>query len=101
MKHLDIDFHIYTPELKLSDSFRAIEKIAENGGVEKIEYVNLLSAPDACLEWHVFYKDEDQNIWQIDMIHIVKGSRYDGFLKTLPPGSAKTRRRNKKKRSCG
>ena len=83
MKHLDIDFHIYTPELKLSDSFRAIEKIAENGGVEKIEYVNLLSAPDACLEWHVFYKDEDQNIWQIDMIHIVKGSRYDGFFENI------------------
>ena len=83
MKHLDIDFHIYTPELKLSDSFRAIEKIAENDGVEKIEYVNLLSAPDACLEWHVFYKDEDQNIWQIDMIHIVKGSQYDGFFENI------------------
>lgn len=26
MKHLDIDFHIYTPVLKLSDSFGAIEK---------------------------------------------------------------------------
>ena len=83
MKHLDIDFHIYTPELKLSDSFCAIEKIAENDGVEKIEYANLLSAPDACLEWHVFYKDEDQNIWQIDMIHIVKGSRYDGFFENI------------------
>jgi len=83
MKHLDIDFHIYTPELKLSDSFCAVEKIAENDGVEKIEYANLLSAQDACLEWHVFYKDEDQNTWQIDMIHIVKGSQYDGFFENI------------------
>lgn len=83
MKHLDIDFHIYTPVLKLSDSFGAIEKIAENNGVEKIEYANLLSAPDACLEWHVFYKDDDRNIWQIDMMHIVKGSRYDGFFENI------------------
>ena len=83
MKHLDIDFHIYTPELKLSDSFCAVEKIAEKDGVEKIEYANLLSAQDACLEWHVFYKDEDQNTWQIDMIHIVKGSQYDGFFENI------------------
>ena len=83
MKHLDIDFHIYTPKLKISDSFKAIEKIAENEGIEKLEYTNLSLTPEACLEWHLFYKDDNKDVWQIDMIHILKGSRYDGFFENI------------------
>lgn len=80
MTHKDIDFHIYTPELKISDSFQAMALIAEKPGIKRIEYANLLNCPDTCLEWHAWYEDEESNIWQIDMMHIVKGSRYDGFF---------------------
>ena len=42
MTHRDIDFHIYTSPLELSDSFWAMAKLAENPSVKKIECANLL-----------------------------------------------------------
>lgn len=83
MKHRDIDFHIYTPTLTLADSFRAMEKLAENESVKRIEYVNLLHTVEACIEWHAWYQDTDSELWQIDMIHIRKGSRYDGYFEKV------------------
>ena len=74
MKHRDIDFHIYTSSLSLADSFRAMAKLAENTSVKKIECVNLLHTVEACVEWHAWYQDSDNALWQIDMIHIRKGS---------------------------
>ena len=80
MKHRDIDFHIYTSSLSLADSFRAMAKLAENTSVKKIECVNLLHTVEACVEWHAWYQDSESELWQIDMIHIRKGSRYDGYF---------------------
>ena len=80
MKHRDIDFHIYTSTVTLADSFRAMEKLAENESVKRIEYVNLLHTVEACIEWHAWYQDSESELWQIDMIHIRKGSRYDGYF---------------------
>ena len=42
MKHLDIDFHIYTPQFSLSDSFQAMVKLTENKSFMKMEHKNLL-----------------------------------------------------------
>ncbi len=83
MKHLDIDFHIYTEKLNPEISFKAVGKIASCKGVEKIDFINLSEEQDACLEWHLLYKDENHNRWQIDMIHIRKGSKYDGFFEKI------------------
>ena len=83
MRHRDIDFHIYTSSLSLADSFRAMAKLAENTSVKKIECVNLLHTVEACVEWHAWYQDSDNALWQIDMIHIVKGSRYDGYFEKM------------------
>lgn len=80
MKHHDIDFHIYTSPFSLSDSFQAMMKLAGNSSITKMEHVNLLETPEACLEWHAWYRDESHELWQIDMIHILRGSRYDGFF---------------------
>ena len=77
MKHRDIDFHIYTPSLNLADSFRAMARLAENTSVKKIECVNLLHTIEECIEWHAWYQDSDNTLWQFDMIHIRKGSRYE------------------------
>lgn len=80
MKHRDIDFHIYTSPFSLSDSFQAMMKLAENKSIIKIEHVNSLDTEEACMEWHAWYRDEENELWQIDMIHILKDSRYDGYF---------------------
>lgn len=83
MKHRDIDFHIYSSALNLSDSFRAMAVLAENPSVQKIEYTNLLDTEEECIEWHAWYQDREGELWQIDMIHIREGSRYDGYFERV------------------
>lgn len=83
MKHRDIDFHIYSSPLSLSDSFKAMAILAENPHIKKIECANLMHTEEACIEWHALYEDTEGKIWQIDMIHIQKGSRYDGFFEKM------------------
>ena len=83
MKHRDIDFHNYTSPLDLSASFRAIAELAENTSVKKIEYTNLLHTAEACIEWHAWYKNMEGELWQMDMIHIQEGSRYDGYFERV------------------
>ena len=63
MKHRDIDFHIYSSPLNLTDSFQAMARLAENPSIKRIECANLL--------------------WQMDMIHIREGSRYDGYFEKV------------------
>ena len=83
MKHRDIDFHIYTSPLDLSASFRVMAELAENMSIKKIEYTNLLHTAEACIEWHAWYKDMEGELWQMDMIHIQEGSRYDGYFERV------------------
>lgn len=83
MKHRDIDFHIYTSPLNLSDSFRAMARLAENTSIKKMECANLLHTVEECIEWHAWYQDTEDELWQIDMIHIKKGSRYDGYFEKV------------------
>ena len=83
MKHRDIDFHIYSSPLSLSDSFSAIAKLAENKQIQRIEFTNLLNTDEKCLEWHAWYLDSNSELWQIDMIHILKGSTYDGYFEKM------------------
>ena len=67
MKHRDIDFHIYSSPLRVADSFAAMARLAENPRIRRIEYGNLLDAQDQCLEWHAWYADADERLWQIDI----------------------------------
>ena len=83
MKHRDIDFHIYSSPLVLSDSFKAMSQLAENISIQRIECVNLLHTVESCVEWHAWYRDAEGELWQIDMIHIQKGSRYDGYFERV------------------
>ena len=69
MKHRDIDFHIYSTILRPEDDFAALAKLAANPAVKRIEYGNLL--------------DTEGELWQLDMIHIEKGSRYDGYFEEV------------------
>ncbi len=83
MKHRDIDFHIYSTPVDIKKSFEAIAKIAEHPRITHIEYTNLLDTDEACIEWHALYEDDDEMHWQIDMIHIEKGSKYDGYFENV------------------
>ena len=83
MKHRDIDFHIYSDPLRLDDSFRAMAQLAAHPEIRKIECINLMDTEEACIEWHATYEDEAREVWQIDLIHILKGSRYDGFFERM------------------
>ena len=83
VRHLDIDYHIYSPELRLADSFVAMASLAENPRIRRVEFANLLDAPDRCLEWHAWYEDTDSRLWQIDMIHMQAGSPWDGWFERM------------------
>lgn len=83
MIHKDIDFHIYSSPLTISTSFSAMAQIAENPAIVKVEYSNLIDTMEQCIEWHAWYKDEDEELWQIDMIHMPKGSKYDGYFEKV------------------
>ena len=79
MKHRDIDFHIYTDTLDAAESFRAVSQICADPHVSHLEYRNLAATEESCLEWHILY-ELDGEPWQIDMIQIRKGSRFDGHF---------------------
>lgn len=83
VKHRDIDLHIYSSELSVPDSFRAVSLLARNTAVKHIEYANLADTEERCIEWHLGYVDDRGEMWQIDMIHILRGSRYDGYFERV------------------
>lgn len=83
MTHRDIDLHVYSSPLTVNESFAAMARLAENTSIGKIECRNLLHTDEACVEWHAEYYDQSGETWQIDMIHILKGSRYDGYFERM------------------
>ncbi len=103
MKNLDIDFHVYTDEPTTSRVHESLlsmprreggrrakrsqpmlEKsraaIARLKGVRDIQFRNLLDTEEECLEWHAAYDDAEGTTWQLDMIHIRRGSTFDGAI---------------------
>lgn len=83
MKHRDIDFHLYSPTVTPEAGFRVMARLAENHSVRRVEYVNLLHTEEECVEWHAWCEDDGGELWQLDMIHIRKGSRYDGYFERM------------------
>lgn len=83
MKNRDIDFHIYSDSLDITESFKAIMKIAENPSIKRVEYNNLADTEEKCIEWHAWYLNSNNDLWQIDMIHILKGSAFDGYMEKV------------------
>lgn len=82
-KHLDIDFHIYTPTLDVLQSFKTIGEICKNPNIIKADFINLANSDEKCLEWHLQYCDISNQIWQIDIIQIKSDSKYDGYFENV------------------
>jgi hypothetical protein len=80
MKNLDIDLHIYTDEPMLEKSMAAMERLKRNPAIRDIRFRNLLDTEEECLEWHAMYDDAEGAAWQLDMIHIRRGSAFDGVI---------------------
>ncbi len=83
VKHKDIDFHIYTKELKPELAFSVIAELAKNPRVKRVEYSNLAEAEDCCLEFHLWAEDDNKELWQFDLINIKAGSKYDGHFEKI------------------
>lgn len=83
LNHRDIDLHFYTGEPMIDKSFSFMGNLAENNAVKDIQYKNLLNTKEECIEWHVLYEHSDTSIWKLDIIHIRKGSFYDGFFEQV------------------
>ena len=60
-----------------------LQELAERLSLKEIQFKNLIQTEEECIEWHVIYEDEDMNTWKFDMIHIRKGSKYDGVVEKV------------------
>ena len=80
--HKDIDLHVYSKGITEESSFAIAAQIAKLTDVIEIKCINGLHTDEHCIAWHIFYKYED-DVWQIDVIHIVEGTEYDGFFERM------------------
>ncbi len=83
MKNRDIDLHIYTDKLNVAESFSVMQQLAKKLLLKEIHYKNLIDTEEECIEWHALYEDADINVWKFDIIHIRKGSKYDGVVENV------------------
>ncbi|MBO4631254.1 MAG: N-acetyltransferase [Lentisphaeria bacterium] len=80
MKDRDIDLHIYTETLDPAQSLNALRALACSPRTRKLTYINGAATDEHCLEWHLQMADADGELWTVDMIQILAGSRLDGFF---------------------
>lgn len=82
-KNRDIDLHIYTDKLDITESFSVMQELAARLSLKEIQYKNLIHTEEECIEWHALYEDNNTDLWKFDMIHIRKGSKYDGVVERV------------------
>ncbi len=80
MKHQDIDLHVYSAGITIEGSFAVAAAMARNPDVLELKCINGLHTDEHCVAWHVLYRATDGSVWQIDIIHIEEGTRYDGYF---------------------
>lgn len=83
VKHLDIDLHVYSSDITEESSFAIISQIAKDKRIKEIKCINGLHTDEQCIAWHILYEDIDTRIWQIDIIHIENGTKYDGYFEKM------------------
>lgn len=82
-KHRDIDFHIYTADLDVGQSFDVMTAICCHPQIKRCEFNNLAETEECCFEWHAWFEDCLNKLWQIDMIQMKQGSKYDGYFEKI------------------
>ena len=81
-RHCDIDLHVYSRDITSGKSFAIASRIAENPCVTEIKCINGLHTDEHCVAWHFQYRLDDE-LWQLDVIHIEEGTKYDGFFERM------------------
>lgn len=81
--HRDIDIHVYTKKVSIEESFSVMAKLAERLHLTSVQYGDLLDTEEECLEWHSLFEDSQKESWKLDLIHIRKGSKYDGVVEKV------------------
>lgn len=81
--HRDIDLHVYSSGITERSSFSIAADMASIPGVTEIKCINGLHTDERCMAWHVFFKDENGELWQFDIIHIEEGTEYDGYFERM------------------
>lgn len=82
-EHRDIDLHIYSPHLTTVQSFSVMAQIASDPAVREIKCINGLHTDEHCIAWHLIYRSASGADWQLDLIHIDEGTRFDGFFEQM------------------
>ncbi len=108
-KHKDIDLHVYSSGITEENSFAVIANLAKDPNIIEIKCINGLHTPEHCIAWHLKYKipkdiaveltdmcdaeisdeviseikSQDDEFWQIDIIHIEKGTEFDGYFEEM------------------
>lgn len=81
--HRDIDIHVYTDKVSIEDSFSVMAKLAKCLNLTDIIYKNGIETEEECIEWHALFEDKNKEQWKIDIIHIRKGSKFDGVVERV------------------
>lgn len=81
--HRDIDIHVYTDKVSIESSFSVMAKLAERLNMTDIQYKNLIDTEEECIEWHALFEDKNKEHWKLDLIHIRKGSLFDGVVERV------------------
>ncbi|MCC8147025.1 MAG: phosphoglycerate mutase family protein [Bacteroidales bacterium] len=81
--HRDIDIHVYTDKVSVQESFSVMGELCERLKVTDVQYKNLINTEEECVEWHALFEDKNQDLWKLDLIHIRKGSKYDGVVEKV------------------
>jgi len=77
MYNLDIDFHIYPNIFCIENIYKIIGKLSENVNVLETNCKHIdLNSEFKTLDWHLHYKDSEDNIWKIDLIFLKPDSPY-------------------------
>lgn len=82
-KHRDIDLHVYSSGITEESSFAIASQMAKNPAIIELKCINGLHTVEHCIAWHVQYKMSNDEVWQIDIIHIEKGTHYDGYFEEM------------------
>lgn len=85
MKSRDIDLHIYTGKLDITESFSVMQELAERLKLKEIQYKNLVHTEEECIEWHALYEDQELHTWKFDLFTSAKVRNMTGWWKMSLP----------------
>lgn len=83
INHRDIDLHVYSSGITEESSFGIAAQLSKNPRITEITCINGLHTDERCIAWHLKYKAENGEDWKFDIIHIEKGTQYDGFFEEM------------------